>query len=88
MEAIFSVFGGLPLILALALFVGVVILVRILLSPDGAFERRTTHDRRQIPSMPPTPFYDSERVLVTHDRRSSVDRRKRRFVIMSAQRGS
>lgn len=84
MESIFAVFGSLPVILALALFVGVVILVRILLSPEGAFERRTSHDRRQL-QMPPLPFYDSERFLVTRDRRNS-DRRKRRFVIMSTQR--
>lgn len=85
MESIFAVFGSLPVILALALFVGVVILVRILLSPEGAFERRTSRDRRQLQSMPALPFYDSERVLVTRDRRNS-DRRKRRFVIMSTQR--
>ena len=84
MESIFAVYGSLPVILALALFVGIVILVRILLSPEGAFERRARRDRRQLQSMPALPFYDSERSLVTHDRRRS-DRRKRRFVIMSSQ---
>lgn len=80
MEQIIS----LPLILAVALFIGIVVLVKILLSPESSVERRSRHDRRHGGPMPPTPFYDTENVLVTMDRRrSSRDRRKRAFVISS-----
>lgn len=83
MEQIIS----LPVILAIALFIGIVTLVKILLSPESSLERRSRHDRRRGAPMPPTPFHDGKNQLVTVDRRSrNVDRRKRAFVISSEHR--
>ncbi len=77
---------SLPFLLAVALFVGIVALVRILLSPESAFERRSRKDRRRGGPMPQTPFYDENRELVTVDRREMDDRRKRGFVITTVQK--
>lgn len=83
MDTLLEIFG-LPTLLAIALFIGIVILVRLLLSPNGMMERRRTRrDRRRGQSMPAVPFYDSERVLVTQDRRTTHDRRKRTFMIIT-----
>jgi hypothetical protein len=81
MEFIFS----LPFLLAVALFIAIVILARILLSPEGALERRSRRDRRNASKVPQMPFYDRDRVLVTQDRRRREDRRKRSFVITTTQ---
>lgn len=83
MDRLADVFGSLPIILAVALFVGIVVLVRLLLSPNSMERRRTRRDRRRGQSMPTVPFYDSERVLVTADRRNLTDRRKRAFMIIT-----
>lgn len=83
MDTLMDIFG-LPTLLAIALFIGIVILVRQLLSPNGMMERRRSRrDRRRVQSMPSIPFYDSERTLVTQDRRGSADRRKRAFMIIT-----
>lgn len=80
MEQIIS----LPVLLAIALFIGIVALVKILLSPESSLERRSRHDRRRGGGMPPTPFHDRDKQLVTVDRRNrDIDRRKRAFVISS-----
>lgn len=76
-------FGGLPVILGISLFIGIVVLVRLLLSPNSMERRRSLRDRRCGQGMPGLPFYDSERVLVTHDRRVLNDRRKRAFMVMT-----
>ena len=77
---------SLPFILAVALFIGIVILARILLSPEGALERRSHKDRRAGGEPPQVPFYDKDRELVSVDRRGSEDRRKRSFVITTTQK--
>jgi hypothetical protein len=78
---------SLPVLLAIALFIGIVVLVKILLSPESGLERRSRHDRRRGGVMPATPFYDEENQLVTADRRrANRDRRKRAFVISSEHR--
>lgn len=77
---------SLPFLLAVALFIGIVMLVRILLSPDSAFERRSRKDRRGGGPIPDFPFYDRNRELVTDDRRAMTDRRKRGFVITTVQK--
>ena len=77
---------SLPFILAVALFIGIVILARILLSPEGALERRSRRDRRAGGNMPQVPFYDKHRELVTTDRRRSHDRRRRSFVITTTHK--
>ncbi len=77
-----ELFTNLPLILAVALFVGIVALVKMLLSPERGLERRSSEDRRRAGGMPPVPFYDQDNVLVIEDRREqAIDRRKRAFVI-------
>jgi len=77
---------SLPFILAVALFIGIVILARILLSPEGALERRSRKDRRAGGEPPPVPFYDKHRELVSIDRRRAEDRRKRSFVITTTHK--
>ncbi|MGD8926675.1 MAG: hypothetical protein PVG20_07480 [Thioalkalispiraceae bacterium] len=78
---------SLPVLLAIALFIGIVVLVKILLSPESSLERRSRHDRRRGGGMPTTPFYDVDDQLVTADRRSAGrDRRRRVFAISSDQR--
>jgi len=86
MEQLADIFGSLPVILGVALFVGIVVLVRLLLSPNSLERRRTRRDRRRGQAMPAVPFYDSERRLVTEDRRRLNDRRKHAFMISTTQR--
>lgn len=86
MEQLANIFSSLPFILGVALFIGIVVLVRLLLSPGGSLERRTRRDRRRGQAMPTLPFYDSERVLVTEDRRALGDRRRPAFVFTTTQR--
>lgn len=74
-------FLNLPTILAIALFIGIVTLVKLLLTPEHAFERRSRSDRRKGKKQPEFPFYDSEEVLVTQERRNQSDRRSRNFII-------
>ena len=77
MEQIIS----LPVLLAIALFIGIVALVKILLSPEGALERRSRRDRRKGGPMPSLPSYDVDSEFVSVDRRLAEDRRKRTFII-------
>lgn len=72
---------SLPAILGIALFIGIVTLVKLLLSPDQGFERRSRRDRRRGGKQPEFPLYDCDRVLVTEDRRKLSDRRSHRFII-------
>jgi len=79
---------NLPVLLAVALFIGIVTLVKILLSPESSLERRLRTDRRSGASMPPLPFYDLNHKLINEDRRQVVssDRRKRVFIISTEHR--
>ena len=79
---------NLPVLLAVALFIGIVTLVKILLSPESGLERRFKHDRRTGASMPPLPFYDFNHKMVTENRRRVVapERRKRVFIISTEHR--
>lgn len=83
MDGLADMFGSLPVILGIALFIGIVVLVRLLLSPNSLERRRSWRDRRRGQVMPTLPFYDSERVLVTKDRRTGRDRRKRSFIVIT-----
>jgi len=74
---------SLPVLLAIALFIGIAMLVKILLSPESSLERRSRNDRRKGGSMPSTPFHDVNKQIVTVDRRRTNDRRKRAFIISS-----
>lgn len=86
MDGLIDMFGGLPVILGIALFIGIVVLVRLLLSPDSLERRRSWRDRRAGQAMPTLPFYDSDRVLVTEDRRKLADRRKRAFMVITVHK--
>lgn len=77
MDIIFN----LPTVLGVALFIGIVALVKLLLSPDRAFERRSRRDRRKGLKQPEFPFYDSGQVLVSRERRNQEDRRCHKFII-------
>lgn len=84
-----DLFINLPVLLAVALFIGIVALVKILLSPESGLERRSRNDRRTGAPMPPLPFYDLNHKLVSDDRRQHVspeDRRKRVFIITTEHR--
>ncbi len=83
-----DLFINLPVLLAVALFIGIVALVRLLLSPESGLERRSRNDRRSGASMPPLPFYDLNHKMVNEDRRRVVapDRRKRVFIITTEHR--
>ena len=83
MDKFADLFISLPVILGIALFIGIVVLARLLLSPNSIERRRVRHDRRRGRAMPTLPFYDSERKLVTEERRNLSDRRKRAFMIMT-----
>lgn len=85
MDTLAGIFSSLPVLLGIALFIGIVVLVRLLLSPNS-LERRRSRDRRRGQAMPSLPFYDSNRVLVTQDRRVLADRRKRHFIVVTEQR--
>lgn len=86
MEKLADAFISLPVILGIALFIGIVILAWLLLSPNSIERRRLRQDRRRSQVMPTMPFYDSNRVLVTEDRRTLTDRRKHAFMIMTEHR--
>lgn len=86
MNSLADIFGSLPVILGIALFIGIVVLVRLLLSPNSLERRRSLCDRRRGQAMPTLPFYDSDRVLVTEDRRVLPDRRKRAFMVITEHR--
>ena len=86
MDKLAAIFGSVPMILGIALFIGIVVLVRLLLSPNSIERRRVRRDRRYSQVMPTVPFYDSERTLVTEDRRNLNDRRKRAFIIITEQK--
>jgi hypothetical protein len=77
-----EMFLSLPVLLAIALFIGIVTLVKLLLTPENSLERRSQQDRRKGKKQPEFPFYDSEEVLVTGDRRDRQrDRRCNDFII-------
>lgn len=86
MNTLTDIFGSLPVVLGIALFIGIVVLVRLLLSPNSLERRRSLRDRRRGQAMPDLPFYDCDRVLVTEDRRVNPDRRKRAFMVITEHR--
>jgi len=85
-----DLFINLPVLLAVALFVGIVTLVKILLSPESGLERRSRNERRSGAPIPTLPFYDLNHQQVIKDRRRTVlpERRKRVFAITTEDRGA
>lgn len=47
---------------------------------DSSLKRNYGTDRRQLSKMPNAPFYDSEGILVTENRRTCLDRRRARVL--------
>jgi hypothetical protein len=76
-----DMFLSLPVLLAIALFIGIVTLVKLLLTPENSLERRSQQDRRKGKKQPEFPLYDSNEKLVTDDRRNQRDRRCNDFII-------
>lgn len=71
-----------PIFIGFILFLGIVVLARFLLLRDPALKRNHGGDRRGKQVMPTVPFYDSEGILVTQDRRICPDRRRSRVLEM------
>jgi len=80
MESFFSVFDGSLIILGLVLFF-VTLGVIFLLLTRGTNQRRVAFiDRRRNKEQLIFPFYDSNKELVTEERRRVTDRRKARSI--------
>lgn len=76
---------GLMALLAIVLFVAVIWLAKtLLLRREVHADDRQRSERRSGDPMPPVPFYDSERRLVTRDRRRG-ERRGRNIVFTTTQ---
>lgn len=71
-----------PYFIGAVLFLGIIALARVLLSKDPALKRNHGGDRRRQAAMPAVPFYDSEGIYVTEDRRITLDRRRSRVLEM------
>ncbi len=85
METMLELLRSPPILFGVALFLGLLGLVRVLLNSDGHLRRKATEERRKSGRMPPVPFYDSNRLLVTIDRRGHEDRRRGRIFTASQQ---
>lgn len=71
-----------PLFLGALFFLGTASVLRLLLRNPN-LKRSPYGDRRRTTSkMPPTPFYDSEGVLVNENRRTRPDRRRPRLLAL------
>lgn len=72
-----------PLFLGVLIFLGIASLIRILLAREPGLKRNHDGDRRRSNGkMPEPPFYDSNGVRVTENRRSRPDRRRARLFPM------
>ncbi len=82
MESVLSVVQS-PIFLGMLIFLGMASLIRVLLSRDPSMKRSYGGDRRRANGkMPQTPFYDSDGVQVTENRRVQPDRRRTRLLAM------
>ena len=82
MDSVVSVVQS-PIFIGTLVFLGMVSLIRILLSRDPSLKRHYGADRRlHKGNMPEIPFYDSDGIKVTEDRRVLPDRRRHRLLAM------
>lgn len=81
MESVMGIVES-PFFIGIVLFLGIVALARVLLMRDPTLKRINVGDRRREEAMPTIPFYDSEGILVTADRRTCPDRRRSRLLEM------
>jgi len=79
MESILGIVQS-PVFMGVMLFFGAVALVRLIFMRDPALKRAYGHERRKSREpMSSVPFYDSDGVLVSEDRRKLTDRRRTNF---------
>ncbi|MDH5777703.1 MAG: hypothetical protein OEZ33_05800 [Gammaproteobacteria bacterium] len=79
MESVLGIIQS-PFFIGVVLFLGIIALARLMLMRDPSLKRGYGSDRRQLSKMPVVPFYDSEGILVTEDRRTCIDRRRARLL--------
>ena len=85
MESVLGVVQS-PLFLGILLFLGMASLIRVVLARDPHMKRMQSGDRRRAKGrMPATPFYDSDGVQVTGNRRTLPDRRRSRLSAMQVE---
>ncbi len=80
METFLDFFDGTLIILAIVLFLATLAVIFFLLSRDSNQRRVAFMDRRRNRDQLIFPFYDSDKELVTEERRQSLDRRKARAI--------
>ncbi len=80
MDTLFSFFDGTLIILAIVLFLATLAVIFFLLSREGHQRRVAFMERRRNKEQLIFPFYDSNKELVTEERRMLVDRRKARSI--------
>ena len=83
MESFFSFLDGSLIVLALVLFFATLVVIYFLLSRTSNQRRVAFLDRRRSREQLIFPFYDSEHVLVSEERRFKEDRRKVRSIYIS-----
>jgi len=82
MEPLIGLMQSPPILVGIILFLGLFALVRRLLIHRSGLRRIADMDRRKSGVMPPVPFYDSARTLVTADRRAGQERRQHRGLLL------
>ncbi len=80
METLLDFFDGTLIILAIVLFLATLAVIFFLLSRDSNQRRVAFMDRRRNKDQLIFPFYDSDKELVTEERRQLPDRRKARAI--------
>ena len=80
METLLNFFDGTLIILAIVLFLATLAVIFFLLSRDSNQRRVAFMDRRRNKEQLIFPFYDSDKELVTEERRQLPDRRKARAI--------
>ena len=80
MDSFFSDFDFSHLVLALILFIATLVVIFTLLLRGSKQRRVAFMDRRRNREKLNFPFYDSDKLLVTEERRSETDRRKARSI--------
>jgi len=80
MVSFFTFFDGYLMLLALALFLGTLIVIYLLLSRSSNQRRVAFRDRRRSRDKFNFPFYDCEYRLVKEERRLKAERRKGRAI--------
>lgn len=87
MESVLSVVQS-PVFIGILIFLGMASIIRVMVSRDPSLKRNHGGDRRCTKGkMPQIPFYDSDGVQVTENRRMQVDRRRTRLLATQQEMG-